>query len=104
MAITLRIDKAAPRAGEAVTFEVVVATDGLACCGVVLRPGGDASYDSGGGLACPPTAAAGTTTATFRWVHVYQSSGRYLLTVTARAGMCSEATGTGGLTGVIEVT
>ena len=104
VAITLRIDKAAPRVGDAVTLEVVVATAGLACCGVVLRPGGAASFEGGGGLACLPHATAGTTTATFRWVHVYESSGRFTLSVIARAGTCSEAAGTGGLTGVIEVT
>ena len=37
-------------------------------------------------------------------LRVYESSGRFTLSVTARAGACSEATGTGGLTGVIEVT
>lgn len=104
VAITVRTDKAAPKAGEAVTFEVVAVTAGLACCRVVLRPGGDASFDSGGGLACLPSEAAGTTTATFRWVHVYESSGRFILSVTARAGTCSEAAGTGGLSGLIEVT
>jgi hypothetical protein len=104
VAITLRTDKAAPRVGEAVTFEVVVATAGLACCGVMLRPGDGASFDGGGGLACLPSEAAGRTTATFRWVHVYERSGRYTLSVIARAGTCSEATGTGGLAGFIEVT
>ncbi|HET7722208.1 MAG TPA: hypothetical protein VFK43_19720 [Acidimicrobiales bacterium] len=104
VAITLRIDKAAPRVGDAVTFEVVVATAGLACCGVLVRPGDDASFEGGGGLACLPSAAAGTTTATFRWVHVYERSGRFTLSVIARAGTCSEAAGTGGLTGIIEVT
>ena len=103
VALTVRTDKAAPKVGEAVTFEVVVATAGLACCRVVLRPGGDASFDAGGGLACLPSEAAGTTTATFRWVHVYQSSGRFTLTVTARAGTCSEPPATGGLSGVVEV-
>jgi hypothetical protein len=103
VAITLRTDKAAPKVGEAVTFVVVVATAGPACCGVMFRPGDDASFDGGGGLACLPSAAAGTTTATFRWVHVYESSGRYPLSVIARAGTCSEATGTGGLSGFIEV-
>jgi hypothetical protein len=103
VAITLRTDKAAPRVGEAVTFEVVVATAGLACCGVMLRPGDGASFDGGGGLACLPSEAAGRTTATFRWVHVYKSSGRFTLSVIARSGTCSEATGTGGVTGVIEV-
>ena len=104
VAVTVRTDKAAPKVGEAVTFEVVVATAGLACCGVMLRPGDGASFDGGGGLACLPSEAAGTTTATFRWVHVYESSGRFTLSVIARAGACSEATGTGGVTGVIEVT
>jgi hypothetical protein len=104
VAITVRTDKAAPKVGEAVTFEVVVATAGLACCRVELRPGDDASLDAGGGLACLPSEAAGKTTATFRWVHVYQSSGRFPLRVTARAGTCTESTGTGGLSGVIEVT
>lgn len=104
IAITVRTDKAAPKVGEAVAFEVVVATATLACCHVVLRPGGDASFESGAGLACLPSEAAGRTTATFRWVHVYQSSGRFSLSVMARAGTCSETTATGGLTGVIEVT
>ena len=104
VAVTVRTDKAAPKVGEAVTFEVVVATAGLACCGVVLRPGDGASLDGGGGLACLPSAAAGTTTATFRWVYVYESSGRFTLSVLARAGTCSESTGTGGVTGIIEVT
>lgn len=63
-------------------------------------PGGDretVSSAQGG-------AATGTTTATFRWVHAYERSGRYALSVLARAGTCSEGTGTGGVTGVIEVT
>ena len=103
VAITVRIDTPAPKVGEEVAFEVVATTAGLACCRVQLRPGEDASFDAGGGLACLPSEAAGTTTATFRWVHVYQGRGRFTLSVVARAGTCSETTGTGGLTGVIEV-
>ena len=103
IAITVRTDKAAPKAGEAVAFEVVVTTATQACCRVVLRPGGDASFDSGGGLACMPDEATGVGTATFRWIHVYESSGRFTLSVTARAGTCSEPAATGGLTGFIEV-
>lgn len=102
VAVTVRTDKAA-KVGEAVAFEVVVATAGPACCRVVLRPGGDASFDAGGGLTCLPDEAAGTRTATFRWVHVYESTGRSALSVTARAGTCSEPAVTGGLSGVIEV-
>jgi hypothetical protein len=100
--ITVRTDKAAPKVGEAVAFEVVVATAGPACCRVVLRPGGDASFDTGGGLGCLPNEAAGTTTATFRWVHVYESRGQFTLNVIARAGTCSEPAATGGFSGVIE--
>ena len=103
IAVTVRSDRAAPKAGEAVAFEVVVTTATEACCRVVLRPGGDASYDSGGGLGCLPPEAVATRTATFRWVHVYESSGHFTLSVTARAGTCSEPPATGGLTGVIEV-
>jgi hypothetical protein len=81
----------------------VVATAGSACCRVVLSPGGNASFSAGGGLTCLADDAAGTTTATFRWVHVYETAGRFLFTVTARSGTCNELAGTGGLTGVIEV-
>ena len=101
--ITVRTDKAAPKRGEAVTFEVVVTTATQACCGVMLRPGGDASFEAGGGLACLPAEAAGARTATFRWVHVYETSGRFSFSVLARAGTCSEPTVTGGVSGVIEV-
>jgi hypothetical protein len=103
VAITVRIDKAAPKAGDAVAFEAVVTSSAQACCGVVLRPGEDASFAAGGDLNCLPDAAAGTRTATFRWVHVYQSSGRFTFNVSARAGTCSEPPATGGLSGVIEV-
>jgi hypothetical protein len=103
IAITVRTDKPAPKAGEPVTFEVEVTTTTQACCGVVLRPGGDASFEAGGGLACLPTEAPGTLTATFRWVHVYESSGRFTFSVLARAGTCSQPPETGGLTGLIEV-
>lgn len=103
LSITVRTDKAAPKAGEAVAFEVVAASVTQACCRVVLRPGGDAVFDAGGGLGCLPGEAAGTRTATFRWVHVYPSSGQFTLSVMARAGTCSEPAGTGGLTGVIPV-
>ena len=103
IAITVRIDKAAPKAGEAVAFEASVTSATQACCGVVLRPGEDASFAAGGDLTCLPDAAAGTRTATSRWVHVYQSSGRFTFNVSARAGTCSEPPATGGLSGVIEV-
>lgn len=102
VAISVRTDKAAPKVGEEVTFDVELATAGLACCGVLLQPGGETSLEAGGGLACLRSEAAGTTKVTFRFVHVYQSSGRFLLRVIARAGTCSESTGTGGLSAVIE--
>jgi hypothetical protein len=103
VAITVRTDKAVPKVGEPVAFEVVVATAGSACCRVVLSPGGGASFDAGGGLMCLPDAAAGTRTATFRWVHVYETAGHFRFSVTARSGTCNEPAGTGGLTGFIEV-
>jgi hypothetical protein len=101
--ISVRTDKAVPKAGEVVTFDVVVTTAGAACCRVVLRPGGESSFDSGGGLTCLPNEAAGTTTASFRWMHVYETAGRFSLSVTARAGTCSEPVATGGLSSVIQV-
>lgn len=101
--ITVRTDKAVPRVGEVVTFDVVATTAGAACCRVMLRPGGEASFDTGGGLTCLPNEAAGTTTASFRWTHVYETAGRFFLSVIARAGTCSEPVATGGLSSVIEV-
>jgi hypothetical protein len=101
--VTVRIDKGAPKAGEPVAFEVVLSSATQACCRAQLRPGDDASFDTDGGLICLPLEAAGIRSATFRWTHVYAQSGRFTLSVIARAGLCSEPAATGGVTGTIEV-
>lgn len=101
--ITLRIDTATPKANAPVTFEFVVSSPTLACCGLELLPGDGATLAEGGGLACLPPEAAGTRAATFRRTHVYGASGQFYLSVLARAGTCSETAAFAGFSTVITV-
>jgi hypothetical protein len=101
--VAVRMDTPAPKVGQPVTFDIAVATATLACCSVTLRPGGsDASFGGGGG--CLPADRAGSRSATFRWVHVYDRSGRFELKITAIAGVCGGPLAGGGLSATIEVT
>jgi hypothetical protein len=100
--ITLRIDKASPRVGEAVLFDIEASTASGPCCGVMFRPGElHASVEPGSCFAGEPT---GPGSVGSRRTHAYSSPGQFSFIVTAITGLYGGASGaTAAFAGTIEV-
>jgi hypothetical protein len=82
---------------------VAVSTATLACCAVVFLTGGSDLSDGSEGH-CTPPERAGSRSATFRRVHVYERSGQFEVRLTAIAGVCGAPLVGASVSGTIEVT
>ena len=97
--ITVRIDKAAPRAGEPIQFDMEMDSPTGGCCNARLHYGDHAEY-SPTGPCFPPGPGAPVKTSTG---HVYYADGRWTFWARAISGDCQSPRVEAGLMGTIQV-
>lgn len=101
VSITVHTDRATPRAGDVVQFDVELSSTDHVCCGLVLHFGDGAEFDAATGFACPGPQSHGPVS--FHTSHIYNLDGRWTFGVAPITGNCNEPNVEAGLFGRIEV-
>jgi len=99
--MSVRTDKATPRAGDAVQFDIDLTSPAYPCCSLWFLTGDGYIFSRQPGD-CPGT--VGVATAHFHTTHTYNLEGRYTFNVQASTGTCGALGPTASLYGTVEVT
>jgi len=100
----VKVDRAAPRAGEPVHFDVEASSATRACCDLVLRFGDGSTYpDHSEPRSCPSGRPQGHGPVTLGATHTYAQNNQWMFEVKALTGNCEEPAGSGTMFGTIQV-
>ncbi|HEX3622792.1 MAG TPA: hypothetical protein VHT97_10790 [Acidimicrobiales bacterium] len=101
VSITLRTDKATPKAGDVVQFDVELSSSDHVCCGLAISFGDGAQFAQGTAFECPGPQGHGPVS--FHTSHIYNLDGRWAFAVAPITGSCSEPNVEAALLGTLEV-
>ena len=100
--ITVRSDKAYPRAGEAIGFDIDLRSPDSPCCNVSFLTGDGYTFTAQAKRGCGG-GEPGWVTAHFHTSHTYNLDGRYAFNVMASTGSCTTSGPRANLFGTIEI-
>ena len=103
VSITVTVDKATPRAGEPVRFDVEASSANGACCDLAILFGDGSMFPwQRPSWTCPSGGPKGNGPVRLSATHTYNRDGRWMFNAQATTGNCRDGAETSGLFGTIE--